>query len=275
MTINNTRRSLLASIATMSVAGLAGCSNNTGTDDSNPTNSDQAKEIESIEGQGTKLTVTLADRGVADTLQLNHEGQKVATADVSNAQTGTFNIGVDYTPGDHSVLAIQDDDIIAETTVDLSPELELVDSGLGKRNPDEFPDLTSIKYRAYFTIKNTGKGADQATKLVSPDTPHELTKDREAPGMVTEESGMATPAIPAGSTTTLYSEPILAGAPPHDEWNCGQSHSMKIQIQCRHSDQISREYNFDSNLITEEYDSYSSEPTVMNEKCELSKMTTD
>lgn len=275
MTINNTRRSLLASIAAMSAAGLAGCSNNPASNGNNSDTtegSNQPSEFESIEGEGTELTVTLSDREIADTLQLNYEGEKFATTDVSNAKTGTFDIGVNYTPGEHDLLALKNGDVISETTINLEPDLELVDIGLGKSNPDKFGDVHHAYGRLYFTVTNSGNASDQANKLLSPDTPKRLTDEAETPGFVTEEEPVASPTIPAGETRTFYSRILLWSAASAGSWNCGNEYSMEIQIEWKHSDQTEKQLSFGSTMTTQEYDSID-EPKVYDDVCELTKLT--
>ncbi|MFB6186474.1 MAG: hypothetical protein ABEI86_06360 [Halobacteriaceae archaeon] len=269
MNSNISRRSLLASIGAMTITGLAGCSNSSPSNDSNPGTTNPPAIFDSIEGQGTKLTVTLSDRAAATTLQLNSGGEKVATVDVSNAKKGTFDIGVNYTPGEHTLLAIKNEEIVAETTVDISPSLELVGGGLGINHVDELPEWTSPRLIIYFDIKNSGSGADKATKLLSPDTPRELTEDWEATGFQTEEMGDTTPVVPAGATKRIYSTPIMTASGPQPDWECGQSHRMDFTIKFEHHAPIEKTFRFDSTLKSKNHDSFNTPPDVIDDVCSV------
>lgn len=152
-----TRRNVLCSIA--GAAALAGCSESVSTDE---------ESFETVAVEGTDLVVELADDTNGNLTVIDPDGEVFAEADRTPGETRlTFELGVDYTPGEYEVALVKDGEQSATTSLEINPELEIVSVGIGGNHPSRMPDSLgeTADVECFVELRNTGTGPTAIQKL--------------------------------------------------------------------------------------------------------------
>ncbi|REA00494.1 hypothetical protein DEQ92_19650 [Haloferax sp. Atlit-6N] len=221
------RRTVLQTAAGLSLAGLAGCltgGDETG-DGTTTANDDSGGQgvLNRVAVEGTSLVVELGSVSEVDQVNLiqpNGElfGRREVAAGVRQV---SFEIGTAYDPGEYRVLAVQGEDTVDETSLDIRPELEIVDVGLFRNNPDKPWDEVygesetdrTKNSEAYVEVRNTGNGPDAVVELrFSGDIPH-LAEHYEGSGL----HGTDQVVVPPEDRTDLFSSTFSFGPKLGDE----------------------------------------------------------
>ena len=172
------RRTVLRTAAVLS-AGLAGCLNgSTETGDGTTTPNDDSDEqgiLRQVAVEGTELGVELGSEADVDRVNLiQPNGELFGTREVAaGVQQVSFEIGTAYDPGEYRILAVQNGETAAETSLEIRPQLEIVDVGLFRNNPDkpwdevygESETDTKKNGEAFVTVANTGTGPEAVIEL--------------------------------------------------------------------------------------------------------------
>lgn len=201
------RRTVLRTAAGLSLVGLTGCLSGSGEtgDDTTTTNDDSDEQgvLSRVAVEGTTLVVELGSKAEVDQVNLiqpNGElfGKREIAAGVRQV---SFKIGTAYDSGDYRVLAVQGENTVDETSLEIRPELEIVDVGLFRNNPDKpwievygESETNRVKNsEAYVEVRNTGTGPDAVVKLrFSGDVPH-LAETYEGSGLYETDHVVAPP----------------------------------------------------------------------------------
>ena len=156
--IERTRRTVLGAIGSGAVL-LAGCTGGSQgpVGFTNAEVVDQELIVEFDEGLDPE-TISVTDPN----------GESVGETPVSTGATRvSFDIEIPYEPGEFRIFATDGGDVIAETSQEIRPELEIVDVGVGTNRMDEMPEeLGSRKeVEAIITLENVGSGPEKITQL--------------------------------------------------------------------------------------------------------------
>ncbi|KTG30340.1 hypothetical protein [Haloferax profundi] len=209
------RRTVLRTAAGLSLVGLTGCLNGSGESGGGTTtandDSDGHSVLSRVAVEGTALVVELgsgADVERVNLIRPNGElfGKREVAAGVRQV---SFEIGTTYDPGEFRVIAVQGEDTVAETSVEIQPELEIVDVGLFRNNPDKpwdevYGESETNRRKdseAFVSVHNSGTGPDATVSLrFSGDVPNPVDNPRNGGIYETDEI-----VIPAGKTRDVYS----------------------------------------------------------------------
>ncbi|WP_148415033.1 hypothetical protein [Haloferax sp. KTX1] len=211
------RRTVLRTTAGLSLAGIAGCL--TGSDSSNETtstngDSDDQGILRQVAVEGTTLVVRLGSESAVEQLNLiQPNGELFGTREVATGvQQVPFEIGTAYDPGDYRVLAVHGDETVAETRLEIRPQLEIVDVGLFRNNPDKpwdeiYGESETNRTRnseVYVEVRNLGTGPEAILSLrFSGDVPNPIEKPRNR-GLHDAEEIIT----PPGESRDLYSSSL-------------------------------------------------------------------
>ncbi|QIB80116.1 hypothetical protein G3A49_13725 [Haloferax volcanii] len=202
-------------------AGLAGCLNgSTETGDGTTTPNDDSDEqgiLRQVAVEGTELGVELGSVADVDRVNLiQPNGELFGTREVAaGVQQVSFEIGTAYDPGEYRILAVQNGETAAETSLEIRPQLEIVDVGLFRNNPDKPWDevygeseTNRVKNsEAYVEVRNMGNGPDAVVELrFSGDVPH-LAEHYEGSGL----HGIDHIVVPPEERTNLFSSTFPFG----------------------------------------------------------------
>jgi hypothetical protein len=208
-----TRRTLLGGIASATVP-LAGCSMDGPADGSSDGGADGG-EFERVAVEGRTLVVEFGELS-ADTVNvIAPDGTAFASRSVAQgATTVEIDIGLSYEPGEYQVVASADESTVAETSLTIAPELEILEVGVGANHPDRMPDgLNFADEQAIVEISNTGSGPGVVDQLlILGDVPNPTTElaqgGNEESGIFDVEQGygnLSRASVPAGETAVLFS----------------------------------------------------------------------
>ncbi|WP_424006951.1 hypothetical protein [Haloferax denitrificans] len=219
---NFDRRTILRTTAVLSVGGLTGCLNGSGdTDGGTTTPNNDADEhgiLRQVAVEGTELGVELGSRSDVEQINLiQPNGELFGTREVAaGVQQVSFEIGTAYDPGDYRVIAVHGEEMVAETSVEIRPQLEIIDVGLFRNNPDKPWDAVYGESEtnriqnaeACVSVHNSGTGPDAAVSLqFSGDVPNPIENPRDS-GLYDAERVT----IPPGETRDLFSSSLPFGA---------------------------------------------------------------
>lgn len=207
-----TRRTLLGSIASASVP-LAGCSMD-GPADGSSDGGTGGGEFERVAVEGQTLVVGLGDLS-ADTVNvITPDGTAFASRSVAQgATTVEVDIGLSYEPGEYQVVASADESTVAETSLTIAPELEVLDVGVGANHSEEMPqDLNFANKQAIVEIANQGTGPEVLEQLLVlegvPNPTTDLAQDDvSTSGIYDVEDGygdLEQPVVPPQETVVFY-----------------------------------------------------------------------
>ncbi|QLD86136.1 hypothetical protein HWV23_10495 [Natronomonas halophila] len=177
-----TRRNVLCSIA--GAAALAGCSESTSTG---------GELFENVTVDNTELVVKLADDTSGNIAITNPDGELFAEADRTSGETQlTFELGVDYTPGEYEIALVESGERSATTSLDIHPNLEIVDIGIGENHPDRMPDSLgkTADVECFVELRNTGTGPTAIQQLeFSGDVPNPTALHNSESGIFDDTTG--------------------------------------------------------------------------------------
>jgi hypothetical protein len=214
------RRTVFRTVAGTALAGLAGClgDSDSGTPDNGTDPLAGQDQIERVAVEGTTLVVELSEGAEVDQINLiepNGEffGQrKVATG----AQQVSFDLRTSYVPGEYRIVALNGGETEAEVSTEIRPEIQILDVGLFRNNPDkpwdevygESPTDSKKNGEAFVTVQNTGSGPDAIVELrFTGDVPNPVEDPRG--GGIYEEDHIL---ISAGETVDLFSDSFPFGS---------------------------------------------------------------
>ncbi|USZ70042.1 hypothetical protein NGM10_17750 (plasmid) [Halorussus salilacus] len=167
------RRNVLRTAAGAALVSVAGCltdDGDSGTPGDGTDSPDGQGPLQRVAVEGTTLVVELSPDADVDQINLiQPNGELFGTRDVAaGAQQVSFEIGTSYAPGDYSVIALRDEETVAETSLSLQPDLEIVEMGIGRNQPEKMWDgpRDEIAEEAFVTVENQGSGPDAITKLL-------------------------------------------------------------------------------------------------------------
>ncbi|MDG5775177.1 hypothetical protein QA599_01865 [Haloarculaceae archaeon H-GB1-1] len=167
------RRNVLRTASGAALVSVAGCLNtdgDSGTSDDGTGSPDGQGPLQRVAVEGTTLVVELSPDADVDQINLiQPNGELFGTRDVAaGAQQVSFEIGTSYAPGDYSVIALRDEETVAETSLSLQPDLEIVEMGIGRNQSEKMWDGSrdEIAEEAFVTVENQGSGPDAITKLL-------------------------------------------------------------------------------------------------------------
>ena len=203
--IEYTRRTVLGGIAGGTLL-LAGCTGN------DPSSSGFTR----TDVEGRELIVEFDEELEPERISVvDPDGESFAETEVSPGATRvTFDVEVPYVPGEYDVLAIDGDDVIAETSQEIRPELEIVDVGVGANRMDEMPEGLGSRREteAIIIVRNAGTGPESLARLqFVGDVPNPTDPDEDGIGITDPDSlGKARDPIPldASQEKTLYSSTL-------------------------------------------------------------------
>ena len=201
--IERTRRTVLGAIGS-GIVLLAGCTEGSpGTVGfTNTEVVDQELVVEFDEGLDPE-TISVTDPN----------GESVGETSVSTGATRvSFDIEIPYEPGEYKIFATDGGDVIAETSQEIRPELEIVDVGVGANRMDEMPENLHFSERQVVVdVENYGSGPDAVTKLHLlegfPNPTSEVRNEDES-GIFDDESGIGEvdrKVVPSGERVSFYS----------------------------------------------------------------------
>ncbi|QOS13385.1 putative secreted glycoprotein (plasmid) [Haloferax gibbonsii] len=254
------RRTVLQTAAGLSLAGLAGCLNGGGeTGDGTTTANDDPDGqavLSRVAVEETTLVVELGSEAEVDQVNLiQPNGELFGRRDVvAGVRQVSFEIGTAYDPGEYRVLAVQGEDTLDETSLEVRPELEIVDVGLFRNNPDKPWDevygeseTNRIKdSEAFVLVHNSGTGPDAVISLrFSGDVPNPVENPRNEGLYEVDEV-----VIPAGETRDVYSNSLPFSAKIGDD-AMGCSVDTNAGMFSAHvgssvsGDELSKEFNIE------------------------------
>jgi hypothetical protein len=134
----------------------------------------------------TTLVVELSTEAAVDRVNViapdgSEFGSQTIAEGVSRAE---FDIGLEYDPGTYRVVAVSGEEATGETSVEIVPDLQIEEVGVGANNLDRMPDsLGNTKsVEALVRVRNLGDGPGIIEKLlVLGDVPNPTTDLKEAP----------------------------------------------------------------------------------------------
>ncbi len=202
-----TRRTLLGSIVTGAIGAVSGC---LGSPDGEDIFAD-------VFVDGTELVVDLEKPAVDQVDLLTPSGQRFADQSLSgDTDQVTIEIGTEYEPGEHEVVAIEDGDELGRKPVTIEPDVRITELRLGRNHPDEMFDGASdreIRTEVILEVRNKGTGPEKALRLeFDGDIPRRTPSKDEFPesGIYDVDSDIGGHAefvkLPADESVTLYSQ---------------------------------------------------------------------
>ncbi len=167
---------------TGTLVALAGCTDNSDTDSDTPTNSTdtateppvaQSDTFAGVRVDAGQLVVTLArDMSARWVHRFGPDGNLAEKAKVAldgrEAQFDLVGQNVDgYTPGEHRLAAVKNDEPVGGMTVDLEPEVSLTSFHWAKNHPYMGWDKSANNWETHaaFHLENRGSGPAMLTAL--------------------------------------------------------------------------------------------------------------
>jgi hypothetical protein len=256
------RRTALRTVAGAALVSVAGCLNN---DDSpgggNSTPSDERGIIQQVTVEETELVVEYSSEEGVDQINLvqpNGElfGQRETAA---GSQQVSFEIGTSYEPGEYTVVALSDEETLAESSSLIQPEIGIQEVGLYRNNPEKpwdevYGDTETDRLKngeAYVTVENTGSGPEAVVELIfSGDVPNPV-EDPRGSGMYETEQVVISP----GETTDLFSSSFPFGSESEEGMGCspdGNSGQFTVTVRTQvGGDQVSESFDVQYSGSTE------------------------
>lgn len=242
-----TRRTMVGGLA---LAGLAGC-----TGLRNGGGGNGGAVFEDVRVGGTSLVVSLAGSAEVDSLTIvSPDGSEFASRSVgAGVSKVSVKLGVQYTPGEHSVVAAREGETVGETTIAIRPDVEIVEVGVGANHLEKMPE--NLNYReeqCLIKIENQGNGPELLKKLLVlgkvPNPTTELRNQEDATGIYDTGDGygqMKRPVVPGGTTKSFFSttKPFLVTGDGIECKSNQQDGECQVEIPAEiSSDTLSQDY---------------------------------
>jgi len=160
-----TRRTLLAAAGGFT-ASLAGCLGIGSGENSSSSETDESggetAVIRDARVEETDLVIELGEETTVDRLTIiDPTGEAFADRALTPGATRlTLRIGTRYRPGEYRVLALREGEQIAESAMEIAPDIEVVDVRVGANHLDKMPESlgNSREAQALVSVRNTGSG---------------------------------------------------------------------------------------------------------------------
>jgi hypothetical protein len=162
------RRTALQTVAGAALASIAGCLSRGSSPSDGPSSLDGP--LQQISVDGTAVVIDLDSTADVDHLNLIQPNGELfeQQAVAAGVQQVSFEIGTTYPPGEYEVVALRGEEAVVETTYPIEPDLEIVEMGTGRNQPEKMWNGTEdeLSDEAFITVSNRGTGPDVITKLL-------------------------------------------------------------------------------------------------------------
>ena len=204
------RRTVLAGLG---MAALAGCTGEGVSPSSSGNGGGSASEGLSAMVDGETIQIEVLADSVESVSVIDPEGRLWTERPVSAGVT-RVDVGLDerYTPGEFRIVGASGGETVAETRLEITPDLRIIEFDVGRNQPERMPEAfkTSRDSQALVSIENAGTGPDYIRKLLfDGDVPNPTTTVENGPDRLTGiygDGGLL--AIPTGSVVTLFSDTL-------------------------------------------------------------------
>ncbi|GGL40654.1 hypothetical protein GCM10009037_25500 [Halarchaeum grantii] len=254
------RRSALQALGSLTLAALAGCTGNGNSGTLSTSTTSTAGPFASLGVQGTTLVAELESDAEVDHVNLvKPNGSLFGTRDVAEgASRVSFDVGTTYTPGEYTLVAVTGDQTVGTTTRVLRPDLQILDMGIGRNQPEKMWNGTEreIADEAYVVVENRGSGPGAVTKLLfigdvplpSTENGTNYVNNSDVSGIYDPETDSTTQTvvIPPGERRTVYSATSPFGFAPGGAITCmdhRQTGSFKLVLKTSLGDSLSTTYD--------------------------------
>lgn len=230
------RRAVLAGLTGV-VGVLAGCSsgNNGVAGRTTTTRTPESGSVfESTAIRDGRLTVTLRSDSSVDRVNLiAPDGSLFAHEPVAAGQTRVaFTLvgrtGPAYRPGEQTLVAVTDDEVVAEYPLDLTPAVRITDVVIARDRPDLDWNRSKARWRTYgaVIVENLGTGPDYITRTRWKNNPLSVVN------LTTESSDFSGGYIDIGAQTVVYSRDPVFGIEYFDGLRrCQQIDSLPFEVE--------------------------------------------
>ena len=231
------RRTVLAGLA--GFAGLlAGCSSGTDgvagrTTTAQATTHGAGSVFESTEVREGRLIVTLRSDANVDTVNLiAPDGSLFAREQVAAGQTRVaFTLvgqtGSAYRPGEQTLVAVDDDEVVEEHTFDLTPEVRIVDVVIARDRPDLDWEVNRPRWDEFGAVilENTGTGPDYVRETRWKNNPLSIATLAE------EGFDFSGGLLPAQSTSIIYTrDRVFAATVRNGLEQCRKAGTLQLEV---------------------------------------------
>ncbi|MFC5367167.1 hypothetical protein [Salinirubrum litoreum] len=203
------RRTVLAGIG---MAALAGCTGEGVSPAGSSSGGSGSNEIAAtVEGETIQIEV-LPDT-VESVSVIDPEGRLWTERPVPAGVT-RVDVGLDerYTPGEFRIVGASGGATVAETRLEIMPDLRIVEFDVGRNQPERMPEgLGSVRdIESLVSVENRGTGPEYVRRLLfNGDVPYPTTRIESASDRTTGIFGETEPVlIASGETITLFSSTI-------------------------------------------------------------------
>lgn len=230
------RRVLLRSLGG-AVAVLAGCfsgpSVSDGTETPPTSPASQSAVFDDVGFDSGQLVVTLAADTAPDRLHLiGPGGELIRQAQVPvGATTVRLDFvgerGAGYTPGEHTLVAVKNDDTLGTLTLTLAPDVTIADVRWAKNHPDMNWEKSKRNWEQYSAVllDNKGTAPTRLGGLRWSQTPRLLAAGRDT--FETRHQVV----LPPGETTAVYSRwPTFATQTLQSGVDCGKLETVVFTV---------------------------------------------
>ena len=181
------RRTVLAGLG---MAALAGCTGEGVSPSSSGNGGGSASEGLSAMVDGETIQIEVLADSVESVSVIDPEGRLWTERPVSAGVT-RVDVGLDerYTPGEFRIVGVSGGETVAETRLEITPDLRIVEVGIGEENPDRMPSSMNLRRdsEVFVTIENRGSGFEVIDQLtISGDVPSPTSPDTDRSGLYGE-----------------------------------------------------------------------------------------
>jgi len=231
------RRTALRTAAGTTLVNVAGCLG----EDSTSSPNDQ-EILQRITVEGTALIVKFSSAAQLDHINLIQPNEELfAQREIAaGSQQVSFEIGTSYEPGEYTVVALDGEETLAESSTVVQSEIQIHDVGLYRNDPEKswdevYEDAATDRLKngeAYVTIKNSGSGPEAVTGLIfSGGVPNPVENPRGS-GIYETDQVVVAP----GETVELFSNSFPFGAESKEGLGCstdGNSGKFTVTVKTR------------------------------------------
>ena len=212
------RRTALRTLAVGAVVGASGCLSDMrqGSDPGTGSADEDwpsGGPFQAVGVDGTTLVVELAAETAVEQVNLIKPNGELwgARGVAAGAEQVSFAFRGAYTPGEYDVVGVDGEETLAETSLEIRPELEIQEVGLYRNHPDKpweevYGESSSdsnflINGEAFVTVENTGTGPERINELTfTGDVPNPLENPRGSG--IHEKDNVV---VPVGDTVDVFS----------------------------------------------------------------------